>query len=110
MGPSFFAPAVRRYRCAGTWFGVLWAGAAVVLRPGPSRRAGLPDSEFGRSRIPERRCGMLRLAVIFFIIAIVAAIFGFGGIAGDAAWIAKILLVVFVILFLISLILGRRRP
>ena len=33
-----------------------------------------------------------------------------GGIAGDAAWIAKILLVVFVILFVVSLILGRRGP
>ena len=34
---------------------------------------------------------MLRYAVIFFIIAIIAAVFGFGGIAAGAAEIAKVL-------------------
>ncbi|NPT67059.1 DUF1328 domain-containing protein [Paraburkholderia sp. RL16-012-BIC-B] len=34
---------------------------------------------------------MLQYAIIFFIIATVAAIFGFGGIAAGAAGIAKIL-------------------
>ena len=38
---------------------------------------------------------MLKWAVIFFIIAIIAAVFGFGGIAAEAAWIAKILLLYF---------------
>jgi uncharacterized membrane protein YtjA (UPF0391 family) len=51
---------------------------------------------------------MLRWALLFFIIAIVAAVFGFGGIAGDAAWIGKILLVVFLILAIVSLVMGRR--
>jgi uncharacterized membrane protein YtjA (UPF0391 family) len=51
---------------------------------------------------------MLRYAVIFLIVAIIAAVFGFGGIAAESAWIAKILLVVFLILFVISLVLGRR--
>jgi uncharacterized membrane protein YtjA (UPF0391 family) len=51
---------------------------------------------------------MLRWALIFFVIAIVAAIFGFGGISGEAAWIGKLLLVVFVILAILSLIFGRR--
>jgi uncharacterized membrane protein YtjA (UPF0391 family) len=51
---------------------------------------------------------MLRWALIFLVIAIVAAILGFGGLAGDLAWIAKILLFVFLILFVISLIMGRR--
>jgi uncharacterized membrane protein YtjA (UPF0391 family) len=51
---------------------------------------------------------MLRWALIFFVVAIVAAIFGFGGIAGDAAWIGKILLFVFLILAVLSLIMGRR--
>jgi len=53
---------------------------------------------------------MLRWALIFLVIAIVAAILGFGGLAGDLAWIAKILLFVFLILFVISLIMGRRAP
>jgi uncharacterized membrane protein YtjA (UPF0391 family) len=52
---------------------------------------------------------MLRWAVVFLVIALVAAIFGFGGLAADAAWIAKILFFVFLVLFVISLILGRGR-
>lgn len=53
---------------------------------------------------------MLRWAIIFFVIAIVAFVFGFGGIAGEAAWIGKILLVVFLILAIVSLVFGRRGP
>lgn len=56
---------------------------------------------------------MLRLAIIFFIIAIVAAVFGFGGIAAGAVGIAKILFWIFVVLFVISLLFGivrRGRP
>ena len=36
--------------------------------------------------------------------------FGFGGVAGDAAWIGKILLFVFLILAIASLVMGRRGP
>jgi uncharacterized membrane protein YtjA (UPF0391 family) len=53
---------------------------------------------------------MIRWAIIFFVIALIAALFGFGGIAGDAAWIGKILLVVFVILAIVSMLLGRSSP
>lgn len=50
---------------------------------------------------------MLRWAIIFFVVALVAAVFGFGGVAGEAAWIGKVLLVVFVILAVVSLLFGR---
>ena len=57
---------------------------------------------------------MLGWAITFFIIAIVAAALGFGGIAGSAVSIAQILFVIFLILFLISLVWhlvsGRRPP
>jgi uncharacterized membrane protein YtjA (UPF0391 family) len=49
----------------------------------------------------------------FFIIAIVAAVFGFGGIAATASSIAQILFFVFLAIFLITLVMGmagRRRP
>jgi uncharacterized membrane protein YtjA (UPF0391 family) len=49
---------------------------------------------------------MLRWAVIFFIIAIVAALFGFGNIAAGATDIAKILFFLFLLLFLVSLIMS----
>jgi uncharacterized membrane protein YtjA (UPF0391 family) len=51
---------------------------------------------------------MLRWAVIFAILALVAGVLGFGGLAGDFAYITKILLFVFIVLFVISLVLGRR--
>jgi uncharacterized membrane protein YtjA (UPF0391 family) len=53
---------------------------------------------------------MLRWALLFLVVAIIAAVFGFGGIAADAAWIARALFVVFLILFVVSLILGRGAP
>jgi len=55
---------------------------------------------------------MLYWALVFFLIAIVAAIFGFGGITAAALGISKILFVVFLVLFVISLVLGLngRRP
>lgn len=49
---------------------------------------------------------MLGWAIAFFIIALIAALFGFGGIASGAASIAQILFFIFVVLFVISLILG----
>ncbi len=52
---------------------------------------------------------MFRWGIIFLVIAIIAAALGFGGLAGTAAWAAKIVFVVGIILFLISLFSGRRR-
>ena len=47
---------------------------------------------------------MLNWALTFFLVALLAAIFGFTGIALAAAGVAKILFFVFLILFLVSLI------
>lgn len=52
---------------------------------------------------------MLKWSGIFLVIALVAAVFGFGGIMESAAGIAKILFYLFLILFVISLITGRRK-
>ncbi len=55
---------------------------------------------------------MLRYALIFFVVALIAALFGFGGIAAGATEIAKILFFIFIVLFVISLVAGlvRRGP
>jgi uncharacterized membrane protein YtjA (UPF0391 family) len=53
---------------------------------------------------------MLSWAITFLIIALIAAVLGFGGVAGTAAGIAKILFFVFLVLFIVSLISGRRGP
>ena len=53
---------------------------------------------------------MLRWALVFLIVALIAAFFGFWRLEGLAMWIAKVLFFIFIILFLVSLILGRRVP
>ena len=49
---------------------------------------------------------MLQYAAIFFVVALVAALFGFGVIATGAMEIAKILFLVFLVLFIVSLVAG----
>lgn len=49
---------------------------------------------------------MLRIAFLFFVIALVAAFFGFGGVASAAADIGIFLFWIFVALFLITLLIG----
>jgi uncharacterized membrane protein YtjA (UPF0391 family) len=43
---------------------------------------------------------ILQWVVIFLVIAVIAGIFGFGGIAAESAWIAKLLFVIFLALFI----------
>jgi uncharacterized membrane protein YtjA (UPF0391 family) len=54
---------------------------------------------------------MLYWAIVFLIIALVAAVFGFGGIASAAVGIAKFLFFIFVVVFIVLLVMGllRRR-
>ena len=51
---------------------------------------------------------MIRWAILFAILALVAGVLGFGNMAGDFAYISKILLFVFLVLFVVSLLFGRR--
>jgi len=51
---------------------------------------------------------MLSWAIGFFIVAIIAAIFGFTGLAGTAVGIAKVLFFLFLIAFVVSLVMGYR--
>ena len=53
---------------------------------------------------------MLSWALAFLIIALLAALLGFTGIAGPASWMAKGLFALFLALFLASFTFSRRRP
>lgn len=53
---------------------------------------------------------MLRWAITFAILALIAGVLGFGGMARGFENIAYILLVVFVILFVVALVMGRGGP
>jgi uncharacterized membrane protein YtjA (UPF0391 family) len=50
------------------------------------------------------RDAMLRWALIFLVVALIAGVLGFGGIAGASMQIAQVLFFVFVVLFVVSLI------
>lgn len=47
---------------------------------------------------------LLRWALIFLVIGLIAAAFGFGGVAQTSAGIARILFFVFIILFILALL------
>ena len=49
---------------------------------------------------------VLHYAVVFFVIALIAAVFGFGGIAASAVGIAKILFIVFAVLAVATFVFG----
>jgi uncharacterized membrane protein YtjA (UPF0391 family) len=62
-----------------------------------------------RGRTPQPSQGafiMLGWALTFLVVALIAAVLGFGGIAGFAVEIAKIIFFVAIILFVISAIVG----
>jgi len=48
------------------------------------------------------------MAVVFLVIALIAALFGFGGIYAAATDIARILFFLFLVLFVVSLLFGWR--
>ncbi|NGM20002.1 MULTISPECIES: DUF1328 domain-containing protein [Falsiroseomonas] len=52
---------------------------------------------------------MLYWTLIFLVVALIAGLFGFGGIASASAGIAKILFGIFIVLFLVSLVFGAIR-
>lgn len=49
---------------------------------------------------------MLKWALVFFVVSLIAALFGFTGIAAGAAAVAKILFYIAVFLFILFLVLG----
>jgi len=52
---------------------------------------------------------MLHYAIVFFVIALVSALFGFGGIAAGASSIAQVLFFLFLIFAVVSLVFGLLR-
>lgn len=52
---------------------------------------------------------MLYWTLVFLVVALIAGLFGFGGIASASAGIAKVLFGIFIVLFLVSLVFGALR-
>jgi uncharacterized membrane protein YtjA (UPF0391 family) len=102
-------------------------GVSLILKSGVRRievNAGRSDDEYGlwwvnRDKTwganplpgwaPRKGGAMLYYALVFFVVALVAGLLGFGAVAFAAAGIARILFFIFLVLFLVSMIghLGR---
>ena len=53
---------------------------------------------------------MLRWSLLFLVVALLAALFGFTTVAGTAYLAAQMLFFVFLVLFIVTLFLGSRHP
>jgi len=79
-------------------------------RVGALSRGGKSEgTERAARRLPfnrntEKEKAMLGWAITFLIVALIAALLGFGGIAGAASSIAQILFFVFIVLFIVAMI------
>jgi uncharacterized membrane protein YtjA (UPF0391 family) len=61
---------------------------------------------FDRSILKQAETAMLRWALIFLVIGLIAGVLGFTGVAGASIAIAKILFFIFIAIFLVLLIAG----
>jgi uncharacterized membrane protein YtjA (UPF0391 family) len=53
---------------------------------------------------------LLHYAIVFLVVALIAAAIGFGGVAGVAMEGARLLFWVFIVLFVVSLVANFARP
>jgi uncharacterized membrane protein YtjA (UPF0391 family) len=53
---------------------------------------------------------MIRWAILFLVVALIAGVFGFTEVAGTAYLAAKLLFFVFLVLFVLMLVMGNRAP
>jgi uncharacterized membrane protein YtjA (UPF0391 family) len=75
----------------------------LKLAAGVSERT--PRSLLTRPRKPK----MLHYSVVFLVIALIAAVFGFGGIAAGAVEIAKILFFIFAVMAIVGFVMSLMR-
>jgi uncharacterized membrane protein YtjA (UPF0391 family) len=62
----------------------------------------------GLGAIPSAKgSAMLTWTIIFLVVALIAGLFGFGGIASTATGIARVLFFIFLVLFAVSLLTGQ---
>jgi uncharacterized membrane protein YtjA (UPF0391 family) len=71
--------------------------------------AMFPVARTVQTGIENRGCVMLGWVVTFLIIALIAGILGFGGVAGASIEIAKIIFFIAVVLFLVSAVVSLAR-
>jgi uncharacterized membrane protein YtjA (UPF0391 family) len=93
-------------RCGGK---LIHAGAPeITLAGGTGSCIGRYTGQFAAAahRLMEQTVTLLKWALIFFLVSIVAGVLGFTGISAASADVARFLFYVFVVIFLVLLILG----
>ena len=77
------------------------------LEPVARPKVTSPDStRAAAGRLEDQAVTLLKWALVFFLISVVAGILGFTGLSAASADIARFLFYVFVVIFLVLLILG----
>jgi uncharacterized membrane protein YtjA (UPF0391 family) len=94
---------IRRWRADLPASGRSELAQQSIVRTGEFRGAA---DRHGPRGLPELAMTILKWALIFFLVSIVAGILGFTGISEASADIARFLFYVFVVIFLVLLILG----
>ena len=90
-------------------FGPAFATSPFRKLPVVYRRGGRGLLKGTSARVVEQEGGaMLRWALTFLIIALLASLFGMVGLEGAAMEAARILFFVFLVLLVVSLVAGRR--
>jgi len=95
------------FRCQREIF-VGMSGGTIVPRQELFPQSGARSSGSNRKRKPEVHV-MLGWVVTFLIVALIAGILGFGGVAGASIEIAKIIFFIAVVLFVVSAVVGVAR-
>lgn len=75
----------------------------------PTLMLGERDNKLTNKNTFRRNHNMFNWALTFFIVALIAAVFGFGGVAGAAVGIGKFIFFAAVILLVVSLVAGGLR-
>ena len=88
-------------------------GRSPIGRDGIVLPAGAVHADVIRGLSCQEQCIMLRWALTFLVLALVAGLLGFTGVAGESMAIARILFFIFLIVFIVSAIMSLmtgRRP
>jgi uncharacterized membrane protein YtjA (UPF0391 family) len=76
------------------------------LEPVPSLIVSDAEAPLRRNSLEESTVTLLKWALLFFLISVVAGVLGFTGISAASADVARILFYIFLVIFLVLLVLG----
>jgi uncharacterized membrane protein YtjA (UPF0391 family) len=75
----------------------------------PHACVAFPEKDLHRKKRAAVMGNLLHYAIVFLVVALIAAAIGFGGVAGFAMEAARLLFWVFIVLFVVSLVVGFMR-